>query len=129
MEEKEFEDLKGNYEGYIWLSDQTQGILIDKDKCISSQMPIYNSNYISEALLTNGSESIHYTYTHRPVIENHKIPSDKNVTIVAKKYLPNRLGDKINFIKFNEIWEEKPDELCEGLMVLTKTKEIFSGFE
>lgn len=120
-----------NCEGYLWWSDQQtpqvyqndalnicldettnpfviEGQLYDKECCKS-----YSVKYIDGQYIINEFN-----------VEEHDFANPDNE---QKDFLSNRMGDRR--LKFLRYWEEKEDENCMGMPVLTFTKNVFVGFK
>ena len=129
------------YVGYYWMSDRTDSDVIgDREyhqtekmpdelkKCLSD--PQINP-FVIEAQLYNPTEklSIGIKYVDGEYIISRceapkDIPSD---SVTLKRYVANRMGK--HRLLFRQYWEEKPDELCEGMDVLQPAAMAFVGFE
>ena len=120
-----------NCEGYLWWSDQqnpqvyqdealdicldetknpfvVEGQLYDKEFCTS-----YSVKYVDGQYIINEFN-----------VEEHDFANPDNE---QKDFLSNRMGDRR--LKFLRYWEEKEDENCMGMPVLTFTKNVFLGFK
>lgn len=121
-----------NYEGYLWMSDQTEpetDLLHTKLEGITD----LSNPFIVEGQLYSEKEqksySIKYTDGKHIVIEyNLKTTLGDNTKVTEKKYIANRI-DGVSKLKFRQYWEPKTDELCEGMNVLIPTAFVFVGFE
>jgi len=121
-----------NYQGYLWVSDETTPDTITK--LIASQ---YEQNgkpanpFIREAFLYDPNKQISISVRHVPgrylidLFDLKKLPGEFELT--EQKYLANRkIGSRLIF---KEIWAPEPDENCEGLPVLRKKATVFCGIE
>ena len=120
-----------NCEGYLWWSDQQsphvyqsealdicldenknpfviEGQLYDKESCKS-----YSIKYVDGQYLINVYK-----------VEEQDLASSNNE---LKTFLSNRMDGR--WLKFLRYWEEKEDENCSNMPVLTFTKNVFVGFK
>lgn len=123
---EEFLDLKGKYQGYIWLSDADKPVIIKDNICISTQMPKIHRNFMVEALLYNkGNEkSIHLTHTQRYHINEFDLSIFRDTSDC--EYIAHKLTG-YRKIKFTAVYEDIADELCEGMFVSTRKFTAFTG--
>lgn len=120
-----------NCEGYLWWSDQqsphvcqnesldisldekknpfvVEGQLYDKECCKSYSVKYINGQYIIN------------TYK----VEEKDLVNPDNE---QKTFFSNRMDNR--WLKFLRYWEEKEDENCMNMPVLTFTKDVFVGFK
>lgn len=118
-------------EGYLWWSDQQKPKIYDGntlDICLDET----KNPFVVEGQLydkeTKESYSIKYV-DGLYLINIYKVTDEDLVNSVneTKCYLPNRMGDR--WLKFLRYWEEKEDENCIDMPVLTFTKNVFIGFK
>ena len=118
-------------EGYLWWSDQQKPKIYDGntlDICLDET----KNPFVVEGQLydkeTKESYSIKYV-DGLYLINIYKVTDEDLVNSVneTKCYLPNRMGDR--WLRFLRYWEEKEDESCMGMPVLTLTKNVFIGFK
>ena len=120
-----------NCEGYLWWSDQEEPEIYD-GKAIDICLDETKNPFVVEGQLYDkermGSYSIKYV-DGRYLINNYKVETDDlmNKDNEPKKFLSNRMGGR--WLKFLRYWEEKKDENCMNMPVLTFTKNVFVGFK
>ena len=117
------------YEGYLWMSDSEEPEIYDYRKV---ELPQTDNPFVVEGQLYNKekgvSYSIKYVDGHYIVIEHIVVDKDlSNQCNELKTYLANRMGDR--WLKFLRYWEEKKDENCMNMPVLSLTKTVFIGFK
>lgn len=119
------------YEGYIWLSDQTNPIVLHDESYDFST--IAENPFIMEALLycKENDFSIMVKHTGSYVIRKYNLQAwrAKADTEAPKEYLPHRLGTSVKKLKFSQFWKEEKDSLCEDMKVLKLKATIFTGFK
>jgi CRISPR type III-associated protein (TIGR04423 family) len=141
-----------NNEGYIWLSDANEPIIINKDNFLDTTngITITFANYtatisdktctltrdgkqvmipfIIEALFVVNNVSYQIKFVDgQYIVYSKDLSSVTDFTPIT--YLPNRFGDKIKGLKFHRVWETKQDALCENMDVLVPTVDLFVGFK
>jgi len=116
-----------NYQGYVQFSHRP----IDKEKDIfydSKKVLVQNEDgFIYEAYFSNETQSI----TIKQINDSWFI-STTDISKVDEKDIKEYITDIENFnykIKMMQIWEEKEDELCEGMKVKKLSKVVFLGFK
>ena len=120
-----------NCEGYLWWSDQ-QKPKVYQDELIDICLDETKNPFVVEGQLydeeNKESYSIKYVDGHY-LINKYKLDESDliNLDNEAKSYLSNRMDDR--WLKFIRYWEEKGDENCMGMPVLTLTKNVFIGFD
>lgn len=120
-----------HYTGYIWMSNQDKPETIHND---NFDFTIIGMNpFIVEALLFDEENqiSIHITHDGANDIMTYDLKQLKNdgFEFEYKKYLPHRLGDKVDKVHFAQLWKDEPDALCEGMIVNTLKATVFCGFK
>ena len=120
---------QGNYEGYIWMSDQKNPEILNGETFDFSR--ITTNPFIIEALLFDkeNNKSIHIRHTGKyyiHTIDLNNLPQDSE--LVETEYLPHRL-ENVKKVCFKELWVPEDDPLCEGWPVLTMKALIFVGFD
>jgi len=124
------DELKG-YQGYIQYSnrpiDKKTDIFIKDDPKVDLQ-----DGFIYEAYFCNGTQSISIKQINnswlvsKTDISNINLDDKNNSDI--KSYISN-IQDFNYKVKMAQIWEEKPDELCENMKVKKLSKVVFVGFQ
>jgi len=123
-------EINGNFEGYIWLSDQKEPIVLSGESFDFSNISI--NPFVIEALLFDKSNniSIHIQHTGNYIITAYNLTELAQQTgsvIEDKTYLPHRLKG-VEKVGFKQIWLPVTDENCEDMLVLTMKAIIFCGF-
>lgn len=127
--EKITEIPKAKYQGYIWRSDSDSPEVHTGDSEYDGFTPnsdekpfIIEGNLWDEA--TGASVSIRYVdgkyYIHRTVLTTDERKNYK--TFVAHRI------DGYKYLRFVQLWEPRPDPMCEGMEVLEPSKLVFIGF-
>lgn len=119
-----------NYQGYIWRSDSDRPEVLTSDKEYGGFTPNSDGNpFIIEGNLwdeaNSTSISIRYVdgryYIHRTTLTGETDHS------TIKKYVAHRI-DEYKYLRFVQLWESRPDPMCEGMEVLEPSKLVFIGF-
>lgn len=124
------------YEGYIWMSDQSQPKTLNGESYDKDLSKMENP-FIIEALLFAKESGISYSVkcvdgkyiAHKYDIKD--LDSDSIVT-TDSSFLVNRVGDdkiKNLKLKFLRIWSEQEDDFCLGMKVLQPKELVFVGFK
>lgn len=147
-------DINVSYEGYLWMSDQSQPIVINTDQALKdfeyqiSKSVIYTfnpekeatSNYINPLSSKNpfiiegnlycksNNESISIKY----VYEKYILKKFKVIEASKQIYSPNRMAG-ISGLIFSQSWKPIEDAYCdlnenEKMQVLQPAEFIFIGF-
>ncbi len=122
---------KGNYTGYIWLSDRKEPELVEEvDHFAYEKEAVPLNPFIREGYLYDGNKDISVSIHHVPgrylihVFNLGKIPKESEGT--EQSFLSS-----VGFsgkIYFKEIWVPEKDFYCSNLEVLTKKAVVFIGF-
>ncbi len=122
--EKITEIPEAKYQGYIWYSDSDHPETFNGDEELDpNENPfIIEGNLWDEA--TSTSISIRYIdgkyYIHRTTLTSEE---RKNY----KTYVAHRI-DGYKYLRCVQLWEPRPDPMCEGMEVLEPSKLVFIGF-
>jgi CRISPR type III-associated protein (TIGR04423 family) len=123
-------DLNNNsYEGYIWLSDKKDPIVLNNESFNFSTYEEGNNPFIIEALLKAGKTSIHIFHTgryHLQEFDMDNLPMGSELEPV--EYLAHRLKG-VDKVCFKQLWIPEKDEYCDNLPVLKMKALIFTGFK
>jgi CRISPR type III-associated protein (TIGR04423 family) len=120
------------FEGYVWLSDQEEPIILNNQTFDFSKYEEGSNPFIIEALLFDKTKnkSIHITHTGRYHI-NDEFDLDnlkEGSELEPVEYLPHRL-DGVDKVCFKQLWIPEKDEYCDNLPVLKMKALIFTGFK
>ena len=120
-----------NCEGYLWWSDQ-QIPQVYQDEALDICLDETKNPFVVEGQLYDRecrqSYSIKYVDGQYLIIIYNVAERDfANSDNEQKDFLSNRMGDRR--LKFLRYWEEKEDENCIGMPMLTFTKNVFVGFK
>jgi CRISPR type III-associated protein (TIGR04423 family) len=123
-------EIKGNFEGYIWLSDQKNPIILNNESFDFTSIGI--NPFVVEALLfdKNNNISIHVQQAGIYIITAYNLTGlaqQIGSIIEDKAYLPHRLNG-VKKVNFKQIWLPEADENCADMPVLTMKAIIFCGF-
>lgn len=118
-------------EGYLWWSDQ-QEPKVYQDEAIDICLDETKNPFVVEGQLYDKGEKKSYSIKYvdgQYLINIYEVKDEdfNNPDNETKCYLSNRMVDKR--LKFLRYWEEKKDENCMGMPVLTFTKNVFVGFK
>jgi len=119
--------LKG-YEGYVQFSD-SKIRECDIFKGFQDIELTPTKGFIYEAHFYNDKDKNSITIRQ---INDSWLVSTTNISNIEKKDTQSYLSDIKDFnykIRMAQIWEAKPDDLCEGMEVKKLTKVVFAGFE
>lgn len=126
------------YQGYYWMSDATDPVLVkDAIPEFLSRLDANANPFIIEAQLFDYSNRLSYSVkyvdgsyiAHRQEVKESlkDVEAGKYDHITLKKNYANRMpGLRLCFFQY---WKEKPDMLCEGMNVLQPAEMAFVGFE
>jgi CRISPR type III-associated protein (TIGR04423 family) len=116
-----------SFEGYIWMSDQEQPKILNKE--IYDFKSIAANPFIIEALLYNEKEnrSIHIQHSGEYQIYEYDLNHYSTEQLTAKSYLPHRL-EGVKKVHFKQVWLPVTDDNGEGMEVLTLKAIVFCGF-
>ena len=116
----------GTYEGYYWMSDATEPVVLDGQEWPTRLLEQHNP-FVVEAQLVDKRNGKSYSIKYadgKPIIlcyDTQSLPDDENIIFEGK-----RMGGRLlNFIRR---WRPEPDDLCEGMEVLRPAEQIFVGF-
>ena len=126
---------KGNYEGYIWLSNNQEPRLLDGEE-FECRLDALSNPFMVEAQLYNRAAHISYSvkyidgsyfaFRFTEVVPGMS-STDTSVEIEHTSYCANRMGNrKLVFLQY---WRTRPDELCENMEVLQPAELVFVGFD
>lgn len=120
---------KSLYEGYLWYSDQKEpfvlmgeeyeGILVDGENPFVIEGQLYDGTH---------SISIRYVDGHYYIQDRVDVKS-KDLSSQEQLYFPSFGRDKIEALRFKQLWKEEPDLLCENMAVLKPAGAMFLGFK
>ena len=120
-----------NCEGYLWWSDQ-QSPQVYQNEILDICLENNNNPFVVEGLLYDKDSCKSYCIKYvdgQYVIKTYNLEEQNftNPDNELKFYYSNRMGNR--WIKFLRYWEEKEDENCMNMPVLTFTKNVFVGFK
>lgn len=120
---------EAKYQGYIWYSDSDRPKVLTGDEEYGGMLDPKDNPFIIEGNLwdeaNSTSISIRYVdgryYIHRTTLTGETDHS------TIKKYVAHRI-DEYKYLRFVQLWEPRPDPMCEGMEVLEPSKLVFIGF-
>lgn len=129
---------KARYQGYIWRSDSDHPETFNGDKEYGGMLDPKDNPFIIEGNLwdeaNSTSISIRYVdgryYIHRTTLTPEELAGETGHSTI-KKYVAHRINngtDKDTYLRFVQLWEPRPDPMCEGMEVLEPSKLVFIGF-
>lgn len=122
------------FEGYLWLSNGANPIILDKVPIPSSIDFSADANpFVVEAELWDKADSKSYAIHqvgNRTICQCYDVKSTdvSNKDFEKKAYASHRMKDHPE-LRFLEYWEEKTDDACLGMPTLVMTKHVFVGFK
>ena len=124
-------NLSGQFEGYVWMSDEEKPKVYEGDNCLTSlQINDDENPFIVEANLYDADrkKSVSIKYVDGEYLVNqYDVDNDSNGEV--REYVSHKMDGRV--LIFNELWEPNsiPDPLCCNMPVLQATKLIFCGFK
>ncbi len=123
-------DKKATYQGYLWMSDSTDPILLDNEQ-IDQDLETINPFVIEGQLfdaVNRKSYSIKYADGESIVAEYNIDELDALYGKPTKhRFASNRMK---NFkLCFQQYWKLQPDTLCENMAVQKPAAIVFTGFK
>ena len=120
-----------NCEGYLWWSDQKEPKVYDGD-ALDISLDETKNPFVVEGQLYDKDEKKSYSIKYadgQHIINIYKVETNDftNKDTEPKTFLSNRMEGR--WLKFLRYWEEKKDENCMDMPVLTFTKNVFVGFK
>lgn len=120
-----------NCEGYLWWSDQ-QNPQVYQNEALDICFDENKNPFVVEGQLFDKAYRKSYAvkyidgqYVMREFnVEEQDFTNSDNE---LKEFFSNRMDGR--WLKFLRYWEEKEDENCMGMPVLTFTKSVFVGFK
>lgn len=123
-------DLTLNYQGYLWLSDSKEPIILREEKIpqgIFKNLPFVVEGYLyckSKNGLSIKTKYIDGAYQVFSV-ELDQVPSDR---LTQNEFVAIKNKKDIKFIRSVQYWEDIPDNLCEKMNTLEPAWVAFNGF-
>lgn len=127
-------NITKDYQGYIWMSDQSKPEVFDCDKERLLALDNNKNPFVIEGQLYDKTRKKSYSMKYvdgEYLVMTYDVTEDdvKN----ANSYFPNRMTKKLHF---NQRWEvikdeegkEKGDLYCENMPVFEPTSLVFVGF-
>ncbi len=130
-------NIKGNYEGYIWMSDATHPVVYTPARPIDITLDDNDNPFVIEGELYDASkgESVTIRYADGKYYKKtfNVAPSDLKGSekVTKKEYLAQRMPG-INSLKYLQYWDEVDevdDEFCEHMKTLQPGDLVFVGFK
>jgi len=118
-------------EGYLWWSDQ-QNPQVYHNEALDICLDETKNPFVVEGQLYDGECGQSYCIKYvdgQYLIKVYKVADwdFSNPDNEQKAFLSNRMAGR--WLKFLRYWDEKKDENCMGMPVLTFTKNVFVGFK
>lgn len=114
--------------GYVWLSDESEPRIFERQPFDSGLAALTNP-FIIEGLLYCEEEKVSYYlkyvdgHTH---VYRYELCVQDFRDNETKEFFGNRMGQRK--LRFLEVWEPQPDELCNNMEVLQFQANVFVGF-
>lgn len=118
-------------EGYLWWSDQQEPKVYEGD-ALDISLDESKNPFVVEGQLFDKEEKKSYSIKYvdgQYLVNIYKVEDSDftNPDNETKSYLSNRMDNpRLMFLCY---WEEKKDENCMNMPVLTFTKNVFVGFK
>jgi len=109
------------YEGYVQFSHRPIDLERDLFPRTEDIVPETKQSFVYEAHFCKGSTSVMIRQ-----VNDAWLVSETDINSAEFETFYGIAGLKV---KMAQIWEEKPDELCEGMNVNKLQKVVFAGFE
>lgn len=128
------QNIKGNYEGYIWMSDATKPVVYTPAKSVDITLDDTVNPFVIEGELFNRdngeSVSIRFADVHYFVKKFSVTPEDLKGSerVTKKEYLPQRMPG-VGKLEYLQYWNEATDPLCDGMETLQPGDIVFVGFK
>lgn len=121
---------EAKYEGYIWMSDSQEPLVITPDKTYGLVLRDTDNPFVVEGNLWNADTqtSIMVKYIDgKYIVRQVLVTEEDRREAVKKEYIPHRIegAEKLSFLQY---WVEEADPLCEGMTTLRPGKLVFVGF-
>lgn len=122
------------YEGYIWLSDQTQPKVLKDEELDIERLKDYINPFVIEGQLWNAADGISISIRcvdGKLIINEHHVIDedlDGSSTVTLERYIPHHIKG-VKRLRFLRYWKAEEDELCEHFEALRPEKLVFVGFE
>lgn len=125
---------KARYQGYIWRSDSDHPETFNGDKEYGGMHNPKDNPFIIEGNLwdkaTSTSMSIRYVdgkyYIHKMTLTSDEVKGNTDHSTI-KTFVAHRI-DGYKYLRCVQLWEPRPDPMCEGMEVLEPSKLVFIGF-
>lgn len=126
-------NIKGNYEGYLWMSNESQPKLYRDDSSAEIKLIDGENPFVIEGNLFDkkSGESIsikfvdgHYIVTRFHVDAQDLKGSDR---ATVKEYIAQRITG-VAKVRYLQYWDIVKDILCDGMETLRPWNMVFIGF-
>ncbi len=119
---------KGNYVGYVWLSDQKKPIVLTGQEFVKANFQSTNP-FIVEGYLFDESEkrSVQIKHSGRLDIRLFHLDDNDFESGYLVEFLAHRL-EGVSKLKFLEIWKSSADKFCLEMEVDECVAKVFVGF-
>lgn len=120
----------GSYRGYVQFSHRplkSIDIFEESDPCVA----IEEEGFVYEAHFCNGNNSIMIRQINEAwIVSKTSVGNvkDEEIAFYALEKTKHLKKVKSNWVKMAQIWEMKPDALCEDMEVMNLQKVVFVGF-
>lgn len=130
MSEQIYNIEQAFYQGYIWMSNESEPQVINRDYFIN--LDEKQNPFVIEGLLYCPLSGISYSIKYvdgRYIVKKYIVDDADfaNPNVDIKSYCSNRM-EKCR-LRFLQYWEAQPDPMCEGMEVNQPAKLVFVGFE
>lgn len=119
---------KGLYEGYYWMSDEENPIVLVNES-FDLELKDRENPFVIEAQLFSKEKNLSYSIKY--VDGRYIVGKFENITpkemAEANNFLAHKMG-KFTNLRFVQRWEAVEDAFCEGMSVLEPAGFVFVGF-
>lgn len=128
------QNIKGNYVGYIRMSDATKPVVYFPVKLVDITLNDQANPFVIEGELYDAEKGLsvsirfvdgHYIVKEYPV-KAEDLKGSSRVT--RKAYLAQRMPG-VGMLKYLRYWDEVEDPRCEGMVTLQPGDLVFVGFK
>lgn len=125
-------NFEAKYQGYIWMSDDTQPKLYHNEKIDKTLFESKNP-FVIEAQLYDEDNMLSYsmkTVDGKLLINKYEVKEDdfNSEDVKELSFVPNRM-EKVEKLKFLQYWTPEKDDYCNGKEVLQPSALVFTGLK
>ena len=121
---------KARYEGYVWMSDQQEPLVICPDEEFEMTLCDEDNPFVVEGNLWDATNrvSIMIKYVDgKYIVRRTEVTDECKKNATRKEFLPHRVKG-VKKLVLLQCWNEEKDPLCENMVTLQPGKLEFIGF-